>query len=227
MALTALGFEVVAMPVTTYQAVDAAPLVGALARADYGAVVVASARVARALAPHPRPSCPVWAVGPATGRALVAAGGFEVVAHPSVHDAASLGRELASAHGLRHRRILVPRAEDGRDEAIAVLRAAHFEVDVVTVYRTVVAAADDPAVVHGRDLLTAGLATVGCVFAPSQATALATLLDLPAIVTRWVAIGATTANALRAVGATAVAVALTPTPEGIANAVTTVYPAER
>jgi uroporphyrinogen-III synthase/uroporphyrinogen III methyltransferase/synthase len=62
------------------------------------------------------------------------------------------------------------------------------------------------------------------VFAPSQVAALG---DVAAMQTRFVAIGPTTAAALREAGIAEVAVAATPTPAGIANAVAAVYPPRR
>jgi uroporphyrinogen-III synthase len=119
-------------------------------------------------------------------------------------------------------RVLVPRAAEGREEAMAILAAAGAEIDDVIAYRTVAAPPDDPAIARGRALLGAGEAAVCVVFAPSQVAALAALGPLPAL--PFAAIGETTAAALRAAGAVAVAVAATPTPAGIATAVGSVYP---
>ncbi len=62
------------------------------------------------------------------------------------------------------------------------------------------------------------------VMAPSQVTALDAMLPVRTIETVFAAIGETTAEALRAAGARRVVVATEPTPEGIANAVRSVYP---
>jgi uroporphyrinogen-III synthase len=67
---------------------------------------------------------------------------------------------------------------------------------------------------------------VCAVFAPSQVAALDALVGVRAITARFAAIGETTATALRAAGAAAVAVAGAPTPEGLAKAVSAVYPQE-
>ncbi|HSK04470.1 MAG TPA: uroporphyrinogen-III synthase, partial [Kofleriaceae bacterium] len=139
-----------------------------------------------------------------------------------VRDGGSLARALTAARALAGARVLVPRAEDGRDEAIAHLRAAGAEIDDVVAYRTVAAPADDPALAEGRALLAAGCAAVCVVLAPSQVAALAALVALPPLA--FAAIGETTAAALRAAGATRLAVADTPTPAGIASAVRSVYP---
>ncbi|HLL20570.1 MAG TPA: uroporphyrinogen-III synthase, partial [Kofleriaceae bacterium] len=74
------------------------------------------------------------------------------------------------------------------------------------------------------ELLVAGQVAICAVFAPSQVRALDELVGIRRVVTTFVAIGDTTADALREHGADAVVVAPTPTPEGIANAVASVYP---
>ena len=98
-------------------------------------------------------------------------------------------------------------------------------------YRTLATASDDPILGAGLAALASGpAAAVACaVFAPSQVAALDALLGIRAIATPFVAIGETTAAALRAAGAPAgaIAVALAPTPEGLAKAVAAVYPPTR
>lgn len=165
----------------------------------------------------------VWAVGPATARALADAG-IAAQLPATAKDGASLAKALVAARALAGRRVLVPRAEDGRDDAIAILAAAGAEVDAVTAYRTIAAPADDPALERGLAVLRRGEAAVCALFAPSQVAALAGLVELRAIATRFAAIGDTTAAALRAAGVAEVAVAGTPTPEGLAKAVLAVYP---
>jgi uroporphyrinogen-III synthase len=61
-------------------------------------------------------------------------------------------------------------------------------------------------------------------FAPSQVTALDAVLAIRRVTAQFAAIGDTTAAALRAAGAAAVVVAGAPTPEGLAKAVSAVYP---
>jgi uroporphyrinogen-III synthase len=128
--------------------------------------------------------------------------------------------------------VLVPRAEAGRPEPVAILRAAGAIVDDVVAYRSQPAPSDDPLLERGLSLLATRTAKVCAIFAPSQVTALAALLGaralaLPALAgaIRLAAIGETTADALRAAGVPAaqIAVARAPTPEGIANAVAAVY----
>ncbi|MGN6107578.1 MAG: uroporphyrinogen-III synthase, partial [Kofleriaceae bacterium] len=76
-ALAALGFEVVAMPVTrSAPPSDPDALARSLARGGHAAIACASARAARAvLDARGGASLPeIWAVGPATARAFEQAG---------------------------------------------------------------------------------------------------------------------------------------------------------
>jgi uroporphyrinogen-III synthase len=225
-ALEPLGLEVVAMPLTrTAPPADPEALAAALA-GDHVAILCSSARAADALAASGRRTWPrVWAVGPATARRLADAG-IAAIVPPGARDGATLAAVMI-AEGVVGLRILAPRAEEGRDEAIAALRAAGAIVDDVVAYRTVPLAADDPALRAGRDLLSTGRAAVCAVFAPSQVRALDLLVGVAAIRAAFVAIGDTTAAALAAAGAPHATVAATPTPEGIAKAVASVYPPRR
>jgi len=225
-ALVALGLEGVAMPVTcTAPPEDPGELARAIARGGHAAIVVASARAAAALAAARGGAAlpEVWAVGPATGRALAAAG-IAAVVPAAVRDGATLARALIAERAVAGRRVLVPRAEDGREEAIAILRDAGADVEAIVAYRTVPAAADEPALAHGLALLRRGAAAVCVVFAPSQVAALDALIGIRRITAPFAAIGETTAQALRAAGAGVVAVAEAPTPERLAKAVSAVYP---
>jgi uroporphyrinogen-III synthase len=227
-ALAGLGLEGVAMPVTRAAPPrDPGELARAIARGGHVAIVVASARAAEALgAARGGAALPeVWAVGPATGRALAAAG-IAAVVPAAARDGATLARALVAERAVAGQRVLVPRAEEGREEAIAILGDAGAEVEAVVAYRTVAAAADEPALAHGLELLRRGAVAVCAVFAPSQVAALDALVGIRAITARFAAIGETTAAALRAAGATGVAVAGAPTPEGLAKAVSAVYPLE-
>jgi len=223
-ALAALGLEPVAMPVTrSAPPTDPTALPAALARGGHAVIVLASARAADAViaARGDLPLPEVWAVGPATARALAAAG---ITAHvpPVAKDGATLAHALIAARSLAGHRVLVPRAEDGRDDAIDALRAAGAEVEAVVAYRTVAVAAGDPAIARGTELLARGEAAVCAVFAPSQAAALDAIIPLATVSTRFVAIGETTARSLRDRGVACVA-ADQPTPEGLARAVRAVY----
>ena len=215
--------EIVAMPVTKTVAGD-----DSLARAleqPFDAILIASPRAAHELAraTGDRSLPAVWAVGPATRRALEIA---KLPAHhpPGVRDGAELARAFV-ASGAHGKRVLVPRAEEGRTEPLDLLRAAGAEVVDVIAYRTVAVAADDPTLARGKQLLLAGEAPICAVFAPSQVAALAIAIGpLSAIATRFCAIGETTAAALAAAGVAEVAVAPAPSPEGMAQAVRSVYP---
>jgi len=225
-ALAPLGLDGVALPVTrTAPARDPEELVGALARGGYAAIVVASARAAVAVAgARGAVALPeVWAVGPATARALAAAG-IAAQLPPLARDAASLATALVARRSLAGCRVLVPRAEDGRDEAIEILRQAGAVVHAIAAYRTVAAPADDPDLAAGLALLRRGAVAVCAVFAPSQVAALDALVGVRRITARFAAIGETTAAALREAGVAAIAVADAPTPERLAKAVSAVYP---
>jgi uroporphyrinogen-III synthase len=230
-ALAHLGLVVIAMPVTRIEPPeDPTALARAIARGDHAAIVVASARAAEALAAAAgrTPLPEVWAVGPATVRRL-AESQIAAVWPEGVRDGAGLAQALVARRDITGQRVLVPRAEDGRDEILETLEAAGAIVDAVTAYRTVPCAPDDPHLARGKELLATGAAAVCAVFAPSQVAALDALVGIRAITAIFAAIGATTAAALVDAGAarTNVVVADTPTPEGIAKAVAAVYPARR
>ncbi len=238
-ALAPLGLSVVAMPVTrTAPPADRDALARTLAEGEFAAIVVASPRAAHELARAlagvagtrtAMPAVPaVWAVGPATKRALDIA---KLPAHlpAGVRDGAELARTLVATHQLAGRRVLVPRAEEGRVDIREILRAAGAEVVDVIAYRTLAVAPDDPALAEGAELLVRGGAAICAVFAPSQVRALAATMaardhELAALVTGFCAIGETTAAALREAGVRDVAIAEVPTPEGMARAVGSVYP---
>jgi uroporphyrinogen-III synthase len=225
-ALAPLGLEVVAMPVTqTAPPRDPDALSRALAGGGHAAIVCASARAAAALIrATPGAALPeVWAVGRATARVLEAAG-VPVVVPEAVVDGATLAAALVAARPLAGAKVLVPRAEEGREDAIELLRANGVTVEDVIAYRTVPAPANAPELARGRELLASGQAAVCAVFAPSQVAALAALVRLPELSTVFAAIGATTAQALAAAGAAPVVTASRPTPEGLANAIAAVYP---
>lgn len=232
--LAALGLEIVAMPLTrTEPPRDPGALARALEAGGHAAILIASARGAAALVEAATggriyPTLPeVWAVGPATLRTLVA-GGIPAIHPPAAHDGASLAHAMIDERVLDGRRVLVARAEDGREEAMAILRAAGAIVEDVPVYRTVPSPPDDPVLARGRELLLGGRAAVCVVFAPSQVTALAALVGpLGERHTTYAAIGDTTAAMLKELGVATVAVAITPTPEGLANAIAAVYPPRR
>jgi len=226
-ALAVLGIDVVAMEVTrqTASEADASALLAACRTGSYAATVVASQVAARQLrfAIHHAGAYgmlgPIWTVGEATRRELEL--DPELVAHhpEGVHNAADLARALIATRPLAGERVLIPRAEDGRTDAIDLLRAAGAIVVDVVAYRTTGVAADEPEVTAGRVLLKAGGAAYCAAFAPSQVQALAAITGpLGQVRSQFVAIGETTAAALREAGVTPL-VAATPTPEGLAQAI--------
>lgn len=222
-ALQPLGLDAIAMPLTRAAPPDDPDALSrALASQRYAAVVVASARAAEALAGI-RDLPEVWAVGPATARALAHAG-IAARVPDAARDGATLAAAVIAARELRGARVLVPRAEDGRDDAIHALEAAGAQVDAITAYRTRPIAADDPALAPGLAVLRRGDAAVCAMFAPSQVRALDALVALRAIDALFAAIGETTARALREAGAARIVAAEAATPEALAKAVSAVYP---
>jgi len=262
-ALAALGLETIAMPVTRTEAIESG-LDRVVRERTYDAIVVASARAARALveawnAPprssgrvvvsswyeqmygEPRDPLPaevdpggramlppIWVVGPATARVLEDAG-LRCLAPKDVDDGKTLAAAVIDGLGgdaeppLRGRRVLVPRAADGRRELLEAMVDAGAVVDAISVYKTFHAEPADATIADGKRELEGGDVACCCVFAPSQAQALAELVPLGAIAL-FIAIGDTTAAALRAAGAKRVVIADEPTPEGLARAVSAVYP---
>jgi uroporphyrinogen-III synthase len=226
--LSPQGIEVVAMPVTQQlaDANDRDVLARALQTGPFAAVVVASRHAAIFLAAARRTSSAanlgeIWAVGPATRQSLEGEG---LTSHypPGVHDGAELARALMASRDLRGQRVLVPHAEQGRSEAIELLREAGADVVDVVAYRTHAVAADHPSIAAGRELLTGYGVAVCAVFSPSQVAALTAIVGpLVEVPTQFCAIGETTAAALRAAGLTQIGVAATPTPDGLATAVRT------
>lgn len=234
-AVALAPFTVVAMPVTkTAPPADPTALTRAFSETGYDMILVASPRAAhelsRAIAASltervTLPDLPdIWAVGPATKRALDIAR-LPARVPPEARDGVELAKHVIS-RDVRGKRILVPRAEEGRLDALDLLREAGAHVVDVAAYRTLAVDAEEPSIAQGRQLLASGAAEVCCLFAPSQVSALASIAGpLSALATRFCAIGETTAAALRSAGIATVGVAASPTPEGMAQAVRSVYPA--
>ncbi|HEY4059087.1 MAG TPA: uroporphyrinogen-III synthase [Kofleriaceae bacterium] len=217
-ALAPLGLQLVEMQVT--YAEDLAYTIAI----EPDLIAVASARAiaaVRSVVTAATGDPEVWVIGAATQRAFVEAG---VSSHvpDGVVDGASLADAIVRERSVAGKRVLVPRALDGRPELADRLRAAGAIVDDVAVYRTVPVPPDHPGLAHGKQLIRAGEADVIIALAPSQVRALATLFR-PLPRAHFVAIGETTAAALRDEGVTPI-VAATPTPAGIATALAAVYP---
>jgi uroporphyrinogen-III synthase len=226
--LAALGLFAVPTPVTDVapaSAEDRALLAAACRGGSFDWVLVASARAVAPLCDAGGAGgAHVLAVGPATADALAARGITAEIAGGGAAAAA----DLLLARGAR--RVLVPRAQDGRDEALEKLDAAGVETIPITAYRTIARAADDAQLAIGLDLVAHRRAAVVALFAPSQVTALAELLAARgepfAAISHAVvaAIGPTTALALREHGVEPAAVADRPEPQALASAVAAVYP---
>lgn len=178
--------------------------------------------------PGPLPRVPagarVAAVGPATARAweqltggppdLVAAGSAAALL-----DSPKLRRGPASAAPSSGTRLLLP-CSTLADPALAEgLRAAGWEVDQVDAYSTAtVSPADLPPLLPGR--WQHGGFDVALLTAGSTAQALLALLGPPPPATRVATIGAATARTARTLDLPVHAVAASPTPAGVLDAVT-------
>lgn len=226
--LAALGLITVPTPVTATapaSAEDRALLAAACRGATFDWVLVASARAVAPLVEAGGPgAAKMMAVGAATADALAARG----ISAEINGGTAAAAAEALIARGAR--RVLVPRAADGRDDALDLLDAAGVETVPVTAYRTIPRAAEDEQLAIGLDLIAHRKAAVIALFAPSQVAALADLLAargeaLRAIESAVVAaIGPTTATALAEHGIRAAAVAASPDPTAMAQALAAVYP---
>jgi uroporphyrinogen III methyltransferase/synthase len=140
-------------------------------------------------------------VGPVTAAALGDRLRADLI--PARGDATGVAAAVIEAAGaaIAGLRVLVPRAAEGRDEAVTALRAAGAEVDLLPLYATRTVAADDPTSSYGIELLRSGGIGVAAFFAPSQVRAVFELLgdDAAALLRRCAliaAIGNATAAAL-------------------------------
>ncbi len=222
LALAPLGLFVVPTPVTTTGgATDAErrALIAAIGSAP-DAILVASARAVDPLLAAGGPGqARVIAVGAATAAALASRG---IAAATAAGSALAAAEQLIAAGA---RRVLLPRAADGRDDALARLTAAGLEVLACTAYHTRARTAADPALALGLAAIRARRVAVIALFAPSQVEALCALVPTDAITTAIVAaIGATTAAALARRGLRVDAVAASPDPAAMARALAAVYP---
>lgn len=160
---------------------------------------------------------PTVTVGARTAAVAAAAG---LPAEALGDDAVAAATALI-ARGVAGATVIAPRAAGGRDDGLALLTAAGARVVAVTAYRMAPRAPDDPALAEGLAALATAAAVL--VFAPSQAAALLALCPRPP---PCVAIGETTAAALRAAGVAPAAVAAHPDPTAMAAALATVYPTD-
>lgn len=157
------------------------------------------------------------AVGPATAEALRRAVRAPDLV-PSAGSGAALGAALAVA--ARGRRILVPRAADGRPELAEILRAAGAEVVAPSAYRTVPAPPESLRPLG--DLLERGAVDAVAFASPSAVQSVAAALGERAGLLGGcllAAIGPTTADALHALGLAAAVQSEQPGAAALADAI--------
>ncbi len=135
----------------------------------------------------------------------------------------SLAEELVASSLGQVLRVLFPRAASGREEAMTILRAAGYEVELRAAYSSETRRASEPDLALPLQLLRKGELDAAAFFAPSQVEALCEiepraseyLAKLPVLA----AIGKTTASALRDLGLRVHACADQPTSEDLASAI--------
>lgn len=158
-----------------------------------------------------KPVCPrvLAAVGRATSKAL-AVHGWACTVLPEDARSAGLARVLRVPRGSR---VLIPRAERGLDTLPRMLRKKGAVVDVPAAYRTL----PDP---EGLRALKRALALgADAVTFASPSAAVLAVPSLKVSGAAAIAIGPTTASALRAKGVVPAAVSMKPDPESFATAV--------
>ena len=227
-ALERAGSQVLRAAVTRTVPGEAAALEATARRIVAGEaawLVLTSARTVEVLAPYlhvPVPSAlQVAVVGPATARAWTRITGTspDLVARGSA-TALLEEPELACSPPVPSaaKRVLLP-ASSLADPALADgLRRAGWEVEQVAAYTTTTTDASDLPPGLARTWATGGVDAV-ILTAPSTTRAVLELLGSPPPGTRLVAIGATTAAAARELGLPVAAIASSPTPEGLLQAV--------
>lgn len=207
------------VPPRSWRALDAALRrlgdFDAAAFASANAVEAFFARAGKVLKKKPAAPGLVAAVGPATAKAL-AARGWKAATVPDDARAEGLARALKLPRGAR---VLLPRAEKGREVLPRLLRAAGAEVTLATAYRTL---ADHDGRVRLKAALAGGAHAV-CFASPSAVASAAAALGQARLrrvftAAAAVAIGPTTAAALKSRGVRA-AQAAAPGPDALADAV--------
>lgn len=221
--LGALGARVLRTPlIKTVPPVSWGPLDAALRRlASYDVAVFASANAVEAffarsrtvtrvppLAPHR-----VFAVGPATAKALEAHGWRHVAALPEAFNSASLARKMGNVRG---KRVLIPRSAIGREDLPLLLKKGGAVLDLPIVYRTVPDAAGTRALKRaakaGFDWATFASPSAVCAFV--EALGADVLKGV-----RTASIGPSTSAALRTFGCEPSIEAKPSTGDGLAAAV--------
>lgn len=218
--LRELGAEITVLPLVAIVPRDDDPQVAtALAGLDrYDAIVLTSANAAEIFTERLADTAQripehalVVAVGQATADALARAG-ITVHMIPPVATGAAVAAALAQ-RGVAGRRILLPRARDGRPELPAGLRSAGALVDDVAFYDTA------PLVPGPSDLAAAEGADAIVLTSPSAVAVLAAAAGPAAVPHHHViAIGPTTAAAARDAGFTVLSEAGEQSVEGLVAA---------
>lgn len=168
----------------------------------------------------PRPF--VGVVGPATAKAA-SAEGLRVDYVARNRDGESLARELA--HSFAGRAVLLPRSDRSDDRLPMALREAGAQVTEVTAYRTTAPEMPDPKILNRVRRAEVDAIVLA---SPSAFQNLSLFLggaDLAAlsICIQFVAIGSTTANAMREAGIRVAIEASEPSPKGLAEAIAGFY----
>lgn len=183
---------------------------------QYDAVIFASAnaaafvfaRIKKIFKTRPPAPAIVAAVGPSTAKALCA-GGWNCTFVADDNRAAGLARELRLPRGTR---VLIPRAAGGLDVLPQALKKAGLHVTTPTAYRTVADA-------RGRRVLGRALASGVDAVCFASGSAVAALGGRGLKGAAAIAIGPTTAAALKKAGLPPAATALKPDAESFAKSV--------
>lgn len=232
-ALQALGAEAVVAATTTIVDVEAPAqqrLVSALlAPADFDWILFTSANGVLACKRYLRAQghdCRVLeglqiaAIGDATCGALAECG-LSPALQATGGTSAKLARALLARAGTVPPRVLFPRAQDGREEAVRILEAAGCALTVHEAYASRMIESSDSAWISAARELREGKLQGVAFFAPSQVAAFFQLYPDAANALGKVevvaAIGTTTAAALQAAGVAVHALADEPTSEGIVD----------
>jgi uroporphyrinogen III methyltransferase/synthase len=168
----------------------------------------------------PGPS--VGAVGPATAKAALA-GGLRVNYVAKKHDGESLARELAGS--IKGRTVLLPRGDHSDNRMPAALRKAGAQVTEVIVYRTLVPETLESVVLDRVKRAEVDAVVFASPSAFQNLSAFLSCADLAALSKRiqFVAIGSTTADAMREGGARTAIEASESSADGLAEAIINFY----
>lgn len=226
--LERVGAEVCEMPLIAVEPLPAPPP----DLTAYGWIVLTSANGARFLSGldpdrwPPPPRVRIAAVGPATASAAASTGArVDLIPERAVAEALL---DAFPDPGVPGERVLIARAETGRDVLPEGLRARGYDVDVLAVYRTV-AVAPPPALV---ERIRAGGVDAVTFTSPSTVSHLVTAVpDAAGLLAgtpgaaRVVTIGPVTSDRARALGLTVAAEAAPHTVDGLVGALLALFAA--